>query len=338
MKHFRNILTTIFIFYSVLVFSQKLITVQSGSSAKFASSLDSALIIAQNGDFLYLPGGIIPFGGTYININKRLTIIGCGYNYDSSSATGITIINQKINFNSSSEGSLISGIYCASDIEIYTSKISIIRCLIKNRIIFNNSGAHSDFLLSENAITEINGNSSLSNTIIQKNIIYGSIYGCSNILFNNNLFLLSTNSTLILTAQNCLFKNNIFLHPATNFSSGPPIYNYFTNNLFVGDSTSAVYFATNTSIHNTFNEPLSNIFINANSSSWNSFQDYHLKPTCSGIGLGTDGREVGIYGTDSPFKTSALPLNPHFQQINIPESTGADGKLNINIKIRAQNQ
>ena len=85
-------------------------------------------------------------------------------------------------------------------------------------------------------------------------------------------------------------------------------------------------------------QSIDSIFIHYTKSSWDIFQNFKLQSSCIGIKAGMDGTDVGIYGTANPFKYSGLPINPHYQAINIPVSTGVNGKLNVNITVAAQNQ
>ncbi|MDR0506901.1 MAG: hypothetical protein LBH32_08835, partial [Dysgonamonadaceae bacterium] len=86
----------------------------------------------------------------------------------------------------------------------------------------------------------------------------------------------------------------------------------------------------NTHIDEIINQSYANTFVNGDS------YDYHLQPTSAGKNAGTDGTDVGIYGTAFPFKESKLPSIPHFTVKNISTETNAEGKLPVYIKIEAQ--
>lgn len=47
--------------------------------------------------------------------------------------------------------------------------------------------------------------------------------------------------------------------------------------------------------------------------------------------LGTDGKEVGIYGGTLPFDTT--PTNPQITKFNVSPKTTADGKLSVDIEV-----
>ena len=74
--------------------------------------------------------------------------------------------------------------------------------------------------------------------------------------------------------------------------------------------------------------------VNQSGGSFSYTHDYHLvSPTTY---LGTDSTQVGIYGGIFPYKTAAVPLNPHISSQSIPMATDVNGMLNININVNAQ--
>jgi hypothetical protein len=135
-------------------------------------------------------------------------------------------------------------------------------------------------------------------------------------------------ASLFTTGSNCLFENNIFLTTSIGSASNC----VFNNNLF----TRASFSLTGSS--NIFSEPFANIFSSYTAAtSWDPIQNFHLKPICQGIGKGTDGTDIGLYGTTSPFKDGGMPFNPHFQNITIPGTPDSNGILNVNFTVKSQN-
>jgi hypothetical protein len=63
--------------------------VSSSGTTRLTSTLDSANILAQDNDIIYLPGGSFAAGSYF---TKKVTLLGVGHNPDSTSATGRTII------------------------------------------------------------------------------------------------------------------------------------------------------------------------------------------------------------------------------------------------------
>ncbi len=339
MKLIYVFLTLVFFLFLNASNGQNVITIQRGSTTLIENRLDSAVSKAQSGDVIYLPGGLVS-GASSIIINKKLSIIGAGYHPDSSLSTGTTQVSSALTFSAGAEGSFVSGIYSSATHTINCSNIVISRCNLSNLVLSTN--ALSMILIEENICRgDVTGRGLLlTNVLLRKNIVFGSLddlasggVTCSNNIFIRHIANFQGNSYL----TNCLFQNNIFLF---NASSNPTWYwgsnNHYANNLFVcpPDHIGA---NNNTQIGNIFSETLANIFTNYTSGSvWSKTLNFHLKVGCNGIGLGTDGTDVGIYGSTAPFKDGGLPFNPHFKSVSIPNSTSPDGKLNINITVQAQ--
>ncbi|HEX5151347.1 MAG TPA: hypothetical protein VFW07_07855 [Parafilimonas sp.] len=339
---FSTLITTTLIFAK----AQSVITIQHGSTTLFATTLDSAIIKAQNGDYIYLPGGLIATSSTTITINKNLKIFGAGYHPDSSSATGITQIPSNIlSFASGSDNSMITGIQLK---EIYFSNASTLTNITITRCNFQGlvqaASNLTNILVTENVIKgRINGAGvgGNSNILFQKNIIYDDLLNCWNYSFTNNIFLKQDISgSFISVCVNDIFENNVFINPGASFNGGSNANNTFNNNLFVIDSATLYYTnASGINNNNLFNQNPANIFVNLiQNSQWTSSQNFHLQPGSAGKGKGKDGTDIGIYGSAVPFKEGGIPLNPHIRNATIAATTNANGKLSINITVTAQNQ
>ncbi len=70
-------------------------------------------------------------------------------------------------------------------------------------------------------------------------------------------------------------------------------------------------------------------------SSFDFSQNYHLKSPSTYAGFNNEG--VGVYGGTVPLKEGQLPINPHIISKTIAPNTDNSGNLNINIKVKAQN-
>lgn len=346
MKHLSILLFILLLCLTGL--QAQVIVVQNGTTALTTSTLDSAILLAQPNAYIYLPGNYTFSVGA--NITKRINLVGAGYHPDSSKATGITSISSTLTFASGSQHSTISGIYFADNFVINTSNITLTRSHINN--VLNIQNTSGNLLISECVIGTGVGNSyaivgpgagsgsNVPNAVIQKSIILHDdgntcISNMYNFNFNNNIFLctVSTGGTILSSINNCQFMNNVFTNPTAISFSQTSSNNVLTNNLFVRPSFSLPGLSTN----NIFNENINTLFVNATPlTPWSISQNYNLSPTSLGINAGTDGTDVGIYGTSLPWKNGGIPFNPHYQLISIPGSTGTNGQLNISIKVAAQ--
>ncbi|MBL7733296.1 MAG: hypothetical protein JNM88_19165 [Chitinophagaceae bacterium] len=311
---------------------------------------DSAYNRATDGDNIYLPGGTISFAN--LAVSKRLYIYGSGHHPDSTIATGITTIAGNFSvLKGADQGSveglnITSHIYFGSglsnnnraNIQGYTIK----RCRVSN-IVLNNSTnpntAFPDSLPSNLAIYEsvfsqlyaTYGNS--HNISLSKNIITSVVQSVRFTSFNNNIFLAGPGTPIPVI--NCSFVNNIFCSGSTFNQCSSSFY----NNLKVGSSNFLTGCAPGDGSQsgNISVASVSDIFIFYNGSGFLYSDNYHLKPTCPGINGGTDGTDVGIYGTISPVAEGWVPSNPHIYFKQVAPSTNSTGQLPVQFKVRTNN-
>lgn len=61
---------------------------------------------------------------------------------------------------------------------------------------------------------------------------------------------------------------------------------------------------------------------------------YHLKAEYASEWLGNDGKEIGIYGGSLPYDPTTT--NPQISKFNVSSKTTADGKLSVDIEVKAE--
>jgi len=322
--------------------AQKLIAVQNVSSPTFFTLLDTAIVHAQNGDTIYLPGGTFPLT---VAVSKRLHIIGVGSVIDSALATGTSRISGNLTLNNNASYGSLVGIYLTGTIitGANITNYAVQRCYLSGLSLANSC---SNWTFIENNIQGISSNAAPTgasscyfyNNIFGARICYSSYiyYVFIFSVFKNNVFAFANtfyqyNSYWVpITAQNSTFENNIFVsvdYTACNQSCGKAIANSaLHNNLFV--TTSYIGCENNWGSNNIFNQALSTIF----------GTNYQLLPTCPGKNAGKDGTDIGIYGGSFPWKAGSVPPNPHIQSKNVAGNVDANGNLNVIIKVEAQDR
>lgn len=62
-------------------------------------------------------------------------------------------------------------------------------------------------------------------------------------------------------------------------------------------------------------------------------ENFELTDEAKGKYLGTDGTQVGIYGGSLPF--TSTPSNPQITKCNVAAKSTADGKLSVDIEVKA---
>jgi hypothetical protein len=108
-------------------------------------------------------------------------------------------------------------------------------------------------------------------------------------------------------------------------------YNTFSNNVF----TITPAWSFNTNNNNYTNVAAAGIFVNQTGNAFSYSHNYHLQNP--GTYIGADATQCGLYGGLMGYKEGAVPVNPHIRQKTISGTTDANGKLNVNITVGAQN-
>jgi len=325
-----------------LLYAQPKITLSHLGVPSFYTNLSTAITAAVNGDTLYLPGGAIT-PTTQLNVSKSLHFIGTGHYPDSTMATGATWIND-MRFITGSSGSSVEGI----DFDVLTiayannqtiNGFTVKRCSIDAFYIGNdNTSTIESIIVTDNvfkgAITIKPG---YPNILLMKNIFaYTQYHSCQGLLLKNNIFYVYYASALS-EFSGCVLENNIIIGVSgSNFGSYINLSSYncqYINNVFIPTINS---WATNTNTNNIVGQTVANTFVNAPGYNFSYTHNYHLLAGSPGINYGTDGTDVGLYGTATPYKDGAVPFNPHIMSKTINSSLTPAGILNVNVSVSAQ--
>jgi len=358
MKKFILLVSLAIVAITVQVKAQGVIALTTANGQTTVYSLfETALNHANNGDYIYLPGGTFKLVS---DIKKAVTIIGAGHYPDSTAYTNRTIIEGDLNIGSGGSNALIEGLYVIGNIifrpEQKTENVTIRRCNINSISIGNNWGrVDSNRCFNPQFIHNIiRGSISFSESfgfLMKGNIIGGTAQECTyhGGNFENNIFLAVGENATFSNLRNITFKNNIFMNTQRLGYQGYGCYGLdgicgtyncnFINNLFVGkDTTVNVIAMAALRTGNIFLADASSIFVKQSGTTFDYNHNYALKPTAPGKNAGDDGTDVGIYGSTNPYKTSALPSNPHISFKDIPASTLPNGTIPLKIRVTAQDR
>lgn len=329
MRFLYVVILCLFIFQ---VQAQKVVMLQKSNGQQQAfygnQPLIDAYTAASNEDTIYLPGGSFDIPAI---VDKRLTIYGAGHYPDSTTATGKTIIANAFTIGSNADSLHLEGVEFNSDITI-GSNVNYLT-LKRNSLL---SISYSSLPVSSNSRIEANvirGNINIinaANVLLVNNIFTGQLSNAKNgDVFRNNIFLAYYPLNVCLYA---LFENNIFLTTVNTFLiSYTNNYNTFSNNVF----TMTPDWVLNQNYNNYNNVVATNLFINQSGIVFSYSDNYHLQNP--GTYVGTDATQCGLYGGIFIYKDGAVPVNPHIRQKTIANTTDVNGKLNITIKVAAQN-
>ncbi len=329
------------------IYAQTAVTVSStDGTTKVFNSIPSAIEGATNGDIMYLPAG--SFDANTIVVNKKLHIIGAGYNSKVRGAEGVTYLTGTISIVTGASGGSLQGVFVSGAIRFGTS---LENADVSNYVI---SRCYLNTLLLGYAWNGFNNN---DNILISENIVEGAIYGAysTNVKVTNNVFRqIDLTARLVTHFKNSIFSNNIFIPIDNNPFNGVEGC-IFQNNIVTNGNFGYVNaFTNNQYINNLYTNPeglnpygvsksegnvridFNNIFVNYKGGVLSFDDDYHLTQAAIDAIKATDGGQVGIYGTDSPFKDYGIPVNPVIKESKISTMTNSKGQLKINFKVEAQ--
>jgi len=318
------LLSLAIIFLSGIAYGQNLIRVNNNPNfdADY-TNLQDANDHASNGDTIYIEGSATSYDGA--DISKSVTIIGPGYflsENDTTQANGLEAkFNGNINFNTGSEGSIITGCRISNYTNLYinTNDISVIRCYLYS-ISFSNSP--DNILIHQNYIANdigLNNHNTITNSIISNNIS-GQVYLSSssgNVLIANNVI-----TSYYINCYNSTIQNNIITTGQISENTG----NSITNNILSGSGTNAN--------GNQYSVDMSTVFVDFDGSlNYSTDGKWQLKTGSPAIGAGIGGVDCGAFGGTVPYVLSGLPMLPHIYEASIPVTVNSQDGLSVTIKV-----
>lgn len=343
-KIFLAALVAVFGFVNQVFAQSQLATLfQNGDVKTFygINALREAHSSAKHGDVITLSSGTF----NSVDIKKAITLRGAGMQYDSIAKVEPTIIigsfNLSINNDSTLQGNTLTmeGIYHNSSIKlgIAVYNAQFVKCRFKN--------------IGESAKSNVLGNSLRNTTFINCLIShelcaeeYASIT-CVNSCINRPYNGAATSYTNTASFE---FTNCVIYIDAGN-SASTPSYSIYRNSILVGayiHSTSIAYNCIGLKYDGMFKEVpnKSNTQVSSPSSVFKTWsgnsavtdlltEKLELTDAAKTKYLGGDGTQVGIYGGSIPF--TARPSNPQITKLNVASKSTADGKLSVDIEVKA---
>lgn len=357
----KNIFTLLLVFILLAgqVKAQTLIALDhANGGSQFFHQLDSALVYAENNDIIYIPGGTFNIGN--LIIDKSVHLIGAGINPDSSSVTGITILNGNIFILTGADNGSLTGFYLTNNLYFGNNGsnhevgyYSIARCSIGNvdfcsSCITTSSNIEIRECILRGTFDGGNSNASITNCIFQSWVSYlnGALIDHCIFLNGNYVFMMYVLNT---TIQNNFFNSSCVAR-YSYYSGGAHIAycqdNYYYNNITTqtiifygqnGAGGSCGYGNNGIGLEiGNIVAPMDSIFSATPGSTYDYTSNYQLLPYSPGKNAATDGTDIGIYGGATPFKDGSLPFNPQIRFKQIGNATNADGSLDVHIKVEAQ--
>lgn len=303
-----------------------------------------------NGDTLYLDSGCFVWG---LTINKSVTIIGTGFNL-AGSPVKEAVIGSDLTIDCSNvkvEGCIINGeVSFSNDVKNVTFERCRISEVVDTRSSMQTVSGPVKFLscfLGE-GINQYKGN----NFVISNNIIRGRLFKLNSATITNNVIVYdgtdSKTDYALVDITNSSISNNVIINTNAKYlvNSDQTVF-YYRNNT-IKDTTPAsnnsiVRNVLSTAAEYAFSNYPDNKFIGATLEDVFVMEGgidamYELKEGSPALDYGTNGYDCGIFSGPYPFVLSGRPrLVPYIYEATIPNQS-TDGKLNITLKIKSQNE
>lgn len=301
------------------------------------AAMSSADVLA--GDTLYLDPGTV-LQGTQ-TVNKSVTIIGTGYFLKDVAAEEAIVNEIKV----MASNVKVEGCYLYSllgDTPYYGmnryNNLIIERCKINScGISYNNTKVYSCYIYGSLSTQAYSIDDKAINVEVSNCIILGTVYKFANSSFTNNTILYSGQSAILTNITGSKIANNIIINTfdgSNNVTIGNVSLsdqNMITNNVLSNDADHA------------FADYPDNKFIGAKpedvfTMEGTADEQYRLKEDSPAKGYGQSGYDCGAYDGPFPYVVSGHPrFMPYIYDAIIPNQP-TDGKLNVTLKIRTQNE
>ena len=327
------------------------IVVDGITAPQVFTDLNAAILAAPENSNITLSGGAFHVPGGFA-LDKPLHFVGAGIHTDSTNATGATIFtatgSDLFALTSGASGSSFTGIWFYTEggttfslgtgpgDQVVTGA-DFLRCMFQKAVVLgveepSNSSSSFTECIFHGAFIGMGGTCVVNRCIFDYTPGTGgtiSIFRPSGLSLLNSVILGGkTDACHFATISNCVFTR-----------SNAPIWQ--SNNTTVSNcifSASQVFSNSQdtTSIGNILGQSPTAIFVSELDGSYQFTDDVHLAGNSPGVGAGTDGTDIGIYGTSSPYKPGGVPHVPHFRQADVAKGTAPNGNLLMNVKVAVQ--
>lgn len=330
-KYFVTLFLSVFCFVvqvsaqsSVLatLFHEGEVSIFSGSTA-----LRQAHAAATHGDVITLSGGSF----MSVDITKAVTIRGAGMEMSETQAMP-TIITGDFTINVTdpvSQRLIIEGIFHNQDLSYKNvpSNSLFLKCRLKCFNSYHSKMSNASFIhckiTEEFQLGGTESTASIINCVIRGLRVENSSCG---IEVYNSLVMISDNYNYNLVFSNCILFNNNSSDYMKNFMAYNCIgYSYAGNDIFVNIPNST----------NIMVDDLSTVFKTYQGQDTDKLdsEKFELTDEAKSKYIGTDGTQVGIYGGSLPFDPTTT--NPQILKCNVAGKSTADGKLSVDIEVKA---
>ncbi len=336
-----TVITILFLAFMGLqnVSAQPIAALHQSGQTTFFSGIDAfveAYNASADGAIIYLSGGSFLVPDT---IAKSITVFGAGHHPEFTGATGQSKLTEDVLLAAGAGNAYFEGLYLTGRLSfVYGNRIDDVvfrRCRIDGIISYGSSVSRPDFpsntLFTECVLTSTSShlfgtsrNVTIANSILFANNLAHFHYGTL-----ENSLILSTGSVVLTMSTHSVVRNCVIAKGSHSTSNN----NAFLNNVFFNVESMPAP-GTNTFSNNYYDVGRDNFFVDQEGAVFDYTHDYHLRLPAQY--MGTDGTQVGIYGGMHPFKEGSVPMIPHVISKSISHSIDAEGKLQVEIEVSAQ--
>ena len=294
------------------------------------TALKEAYGAAVDGDVITLASGSY----SAIDLTKAVSICGAGMGLGAAKNVEPTILLGDFRLNLPEDNTTrfsIEGIYHNGTIKYSKCQNAMfLKCRLNSISYYTQSSnklkgisfVHcriaKDFVLNNNCSV------SLINCIVNEPWCVNTSDDTSVFDFTNCVLKRSAKYLGYSTLRNCIFYNTT----TATFVSSTSLYN-----TVVFSSVSDVLDNIVNNGTNIVTEDWPGVFKTYSGQQFEDVETFELTDEAKTKYLGTDGTEVGIYGGNLPFDPT--PSNPQITKCNVASKSTADGKLSVDIEVRA---
>lgn len=310
------------------------IVVQGSGAPEVFSSMVDAIGAATATDIIYLSGGEFQLVGEVL-VDHEVHIVGAGCHPDSAGLTGVSsfIGTGRLVFTTPGSNSSVTG------------------------VLFNVWPAAGQFLYGQSG----QNNGDCTNMLFARCAFYGPLwlqgtstttyvdcYVAGGITSAEPVTIAQFNNCVVANATSTAFATVNFDHCIHLNAGGGGNFMSYQNCIVALSTLGGINYAvawTNCLFYNVtpFTQNVNacvftndNPFVDNPNVNFDWADDLRVMAGSQGVGLATDGTDVGIFGGPTPFKPGFVPYNPHYTQLQIAPATNANGELPVNITVVRQ--
>ena len=334
----RKLLIAVAFLATMTAAAQNIAAVSPSNATTIYQTLDEAIVGAESGSTIYLPGGGFQISDE-TKINKRLTIMGVSHRGDTDNVDGATVIGGNLWFNEGSSGSAVLGCYIIGNVNIgedgIVNNVTVKLC---NLDVVNVKNNNCTGTLINNCYIRGYACNFSNAAVTVKNNIMTAIHSMTGGIVKNNILTaeggkigggMTSGNITFRNVHNTTICNNIILATGEIEARG--------NNDYSGARNSGLITYKNMNKRAWGEDAIDisaewdEVFKKYNNGAISPVSNFHFKDEYKEYE-----NQVGIYAGDSFSDDKSLAPIPRIISKKVADCTDESGKLQIIVKVKAQ--